>query len=83
MSKQSGKRGGCGECVRVHRYTMSKQSGKGDECGEFVRAHKYAMSTQSGRSVRRMCTGTLVHYEQTVRGKDAASAYDYGHTGTL
>ena len=44
MSEQSGiewpgQGGGCGECVRVHRYTMSKQSGK--ECETLQRGSKF------------------------------------------
>ena len=31
--------------------------------------------------MRRVCTGTPVHYEQTVREEDAASVH--GYTGTL
>jgi len=39
------------------------------------------MSKQSGRRMRRVCTGTPVHYVQTVREEDAASVH--GYTGTL
>ena len=35
--------------------------------GECVWAHRYTMSIQSGRRMRRVCAGTPVHYEQTVR----------------
>ena len=45
-----------------------------------MRVHRYTMSKQSGRRMRRVCEGTLVHYEQTVREEDAASVC--GYTGT-
>jgi len=38
-------------------------------------------SVRPERRMRRVCTGTLVHYEQTVREEDAASVYR--DTGTL
>jgi len=77
MSQQSGnewagQKGGCGESVRVHRYTMSQQSGNGwagpgGGCGESVRG-----------------TGALVDNNQGTSGQareeDAASLY--GYTGT-
>jgi hypothetical protein len=42
---------------------------------------RYIMSKQSGGRMRRVCTGTPVHYEQTVREEDAAGVY--GYTGAL
>ena len=68
----SGQGGGRGECVRAHWNNTSKQSG-----------HR----VRPGRRTRRVPTGTLVHYEYTLRTpcqareEDAASAY--GYTGTL
>ena len=47
--------GGCGECARVHRYTMGKQSGP---------CHGFAPWRPACPPV-----GTLVYYEQTVRGQ--------------
>jgi hypothetical protein len=35
----------------------------------------FAMSKQSESRMWRVCTGTLVHYEQTVRKVDAARVY--------
>jgi len=46
-----------------------------------VPVHWYTMSKQSGRRIRRVCAGTLVHYEQTVREEVEASVS--GYTGTL
>jgi len=48
-----GQGGGCGECVRVHWYTLSIQSGdewpcQGGGCDECVRVYRYTMSKQSG-----------------------------------
>jgi hypothetical protein len=45
----------------VHRYTMSNQSG-----GERLWPGQVP-----GRMMRRVCTGTPVHYEQPVRGRVA------------
>ena len=42
---------------------------------------RYTMSKQSERRMRRVCAGTPVHYEQTVREEDAARVCVY--TGTL
>jgi len=66
--------------VYGHTGTLRANS-LGDGCGECVRAHRYTMSKQSGRRMRRVCTGSPVLYEQTVREEDAASVY--GFTGTL
>ena len=54
---------------------------QGAGCDACVRVHRYTMSKQSGRRMRRVCAGTPVHYEQTVREKDAAPVC--GYTGTL
>jgi hypothetical protein len=39
---------------------------------------QYTMSKQSGRRMRRVCAGTPVHYEQTLREEDAASVCGRG-----
>jgi hypothetical protein len=49
----AGQGGGRGECIRVHRYNISKQP------GDSV--------ARPGNRMRRMCTETAVHREQTVR----------------
>jgi hypothetical protein len=48
---------------------------------ECVPGHRYTLSKQSGRRMRRVCAGTLIHYEQTVREEDAACVY--GNTGIM
>jgi len=53
MTRPGTQRGGCGGCLRVHRYTVSKQSGtewpcQAGGCGGCVRVHRYTMSKQSG-----------------------------------
>ena len=65
--------------MRVHRYTMSKQSGcivlpasmerdMEPPPEEFkVPVHRYTMNKQTGNRMRRVCAGSPVHYEQTVR----------------
>jgi hypothetical protein len=80
MRKQAGRRvfGKEEDAARVLRYTKGKQAGGrrprvrlGGACGESVRVHyEHPVRTprvQPGRSKRRVGTGTLVHYEQTVR----------------
>jgi len=65
--EQTVRGGGCGECVRVHRYTMSKQSGK-EDTGSLYGYTGTLRANSQGRMMGRVCTGTPVHYEQTVRG---------------
>jgi len=57
---------GCGDSVRVHRYTMSKQSGRRDAA--ILRRYTGTLRANiQGGGMRRFCAGTQVHYEQTVR----------------
>jgi hypothetical protein len=44
-------------------------------------SHRYTISRQSAKRMRRVCAGTPVTYEQTVREEDAASVC--GYTDTL
>jgi len=46
-----------------------------------VQVHFHTMSKQSWRRMPRVCTGTVIHYEQTFTEGDAVSVY--GYTGTL
>jgi len=87
----AGRGGECGQCVQVHRYTMSNQLGEVDAASVYrytgtlrangqVEMHREE-AARLEKSMRRACTGTPVHYEQTVREENAASVY--GYTGTL
>ena len=70
------------DAASVCGYTGTLQaSSQEGECGECVQVHRYTMSKQSGRGMWRVCAGTPVHYEQTVREENAASVC--GYTGTL
>jgi len=70
------------DAASVCGYTGTLQaSSQEGECGECVQVHRYTMSKQSGRGMWRVCAGTPVHYEQTVREEYAASVC--GYTGTL
>jgi hypothetical protein len=70
------------DAASVHGYTRTLcANSQGGGCGECARVHWYTMSNQSGGRMRRVCTGTPVHYEQTVKEEDAASVH--GYTSTL
>ena len=65
--------GGCGECARLHRYTMGEQSGsewpgQGGEAASVygftgtLWVSRQGASGQAREETRRVCAGTPVHY---------------------
>ena len=78
--EQTVRGGGCGECVRVHRYTMSKQSGKRNRrvcTGIPVQYEQTARGGGCGECVR------VRRYSVSKQSGEDESASVYGYTGTL